>query len=131
MRDPLDHDARVLRHFPELADGRAVPDGELGALRLAFVRALVAFNAALPEDAVLERREGRLELGTGLALYRWGKDDVGEFVEAWVHHRMTNARHIRVYETGRVVDVAKGPDPFVPKSFWRLYRETEAARDRD
>jgi hypothetical protein len=122
-------DACLLRSFPELASEQPLPDGELAALRLAFVRTFLAFDLTLPDDAVKQRRAGRVEVGTGFALFQFGRDAAGEYVEVYVHHRMTNARHVRIRETGAVEDLTTSFDPFVPRSMWELYRGTDPDRD--
>lgn len=117
-------DARESKRAEEEASERELPAGELDGLRPGFLRTFAAFDIALPDDTVRARRDGSLQVGTGFALYRWGGPR-GDFVEAYARHRMTNARHVRILDSGAAENLAEASDPFIPRSMWQLYRDTD------
>ena len=56
----------------------------------------------LPADAVRRRGRGQI-LEQGWAIwFLFDRDEDGEFLDYYAMHRMTNDRHVRIHEDGRV-----------------------------
>lgn len=112
---------RLERRFPELKAGALVPWGPLGALRLAFARYFVRFDLALPPEDVALRRPGRITQRSWFIFYIWGQDEGALYLEFYASNRFTNDRHVRIYEDGRTVSMAKSWDPIMPPKFREVF----------
>ena len=99
---PMDREANLRALYPELAAGASVPNGPLGPLKLRFADAFAFWGIGLPEDDVTCRRRGSISKSGWSIDYLFGRDERGEFLDYYAHHRMTNDRHTRVYEDGSV-----------------------------
>lgn len=67
-----------------------------------FARHFANWEIRLPPEVVAERRAGHIfEHGWHIG-YIWGCEDGDEYLEFLAQHRMTNDRHLRIYESGRV-----------------------------
>jgi hypothetical protein len=54
----------------------------------------------LPPDHIEERRQGKLVAAGWAIWYLFGEDELGEYLDYYASHRMTNDRHIRIREDG-------------------------------
>ena len=54
----------------------------------------------LPAEEILSRSPGSLQDSGWHISYNWGRDEIGEYLDYYAYHRMTNDSHIRIYETG-------------------------------
>lgn len=59
------------------------------------------WNITLPEGNIIERHSGYIQEAGWLIQYCFGKDEVGEYLDYYAAHRMTNDSHIRIYSDGR------------------------------
>lgn len=60
------------------------------------------WNITLPSEAVEKRVLGKIQSRGWTIQYQFGSNDSGEFLDFYASHRMTNDRHVRIYETGEV-----------------------------
>lgn len=58
-----------------------------------------------PEEDLEERLEGEIMKAGWIILYRFGSDDEGEYLWVFAAHRMTNDRHYRIHESGKVTSL--------------------------
>jgi hypothetical protein len=62
-----------------------------------------AWNIILPPEALETRQRGRLSASGWTIQYLFGQDEAGHYLDYYATHRMTNDRHVRIYENGQVV----------------------------
>ena len=58
------------------------------------------WDIRLPADDVAGRVRGKIVSGGWAIWYCFGKDERGEYLVYYAAHRMTNDRHVRIYEDG-------------------------------
>jgi len=87
--------------YPELAQGAEVPDGPLGIIKLHFAQCFATWGIFLPEEAVVNRRRGKICEAGWAIWYLFGSDEKGEYLDYYSAHRMTNDGHVRIYEDGQ------------------------------
>jgi len=68
-----------------------------------FAEAFRRWRIELPAADVVARRAGFIAEQGWLIQYCFGRDEVGEYLDYYAAHRMTNDSHERIYETGEVV----------------------------
>ena len=54
----------------------------------------------LPEEALSTRQRGEIRSHGWSIQYLFGADQEGEYLDFFANHRMTNARHERIYASG-------------------------------
>lgn len=68
-----------------------------------FNKTFQSWNLTLPHEA-LETRQGGSLHGAGWTIkYLFDQDEKGRYLDYYATHRMTNDRHVRIYEHGEVV----------------------------
>ena len=67
-----------------------------------------AFNArfahwgiTLPPEDIAQRRRGKIVKAGWAIWYLFGSDEKGEYLDYYASHRMTNDRHVRIWEDGQ------------------------------
>jgi hypothetical protein len=60
------------------------------------------WGITIPSEHVRERRRGKLVEGGWAIWYLYGEDERGEYLDYYASHRMTDDRHVRIYESGEV-----------------------------
>jgi hypothetical protein len=65
-----------------------------------FARKFAHWDITLPEENVRHRRRGRIVQAGWTIWYLFGRDERGEYLDYYACHRMTNDRHVRLYENG-------------------------------
>ncbi len=59
------------------------------------------WNIPLPPDDIANRRRGKIIHAGWVIYYLFGADpQKGEYLDYFAAHRMTNDRHVRIYENG-------------------------------
>lgn len=58
------------------------------------------WNFQLPSEDVRNRRRGKIVEAGWVVWYLFGTDSKGDYLDFYAAHRMTNDRHVRVYEDG-------------------------------
>lgn len=76
----------------------------LSIVRIAktFAEYFKNWGISLPEDDVQNRHNGVIQKAGWNIHYLFGSDEHGEYLEYYACHRMTNDRHTRIYEDGKV-----------------------------
>jgi len=105
-----DSKARLHKLYPELAQGAEVPDGPLGKIKLLFAEAFATWAISLPEETVAKRLRGKICKAGWAIWFLFDSDAKGEYLDYYAAHRMTNDRHVRIYEDGQVEDLPAIPD---------------------
>lgn len=67
-----------------------------------FARSYRHWAIAFPEEDLEGRLEGEIMKAGWMILYKFGRDDEGEYLWVFAAHRMTNDRHYRIHESGKV-----------------------------
>lgn len=70
------------------------------------------WHITLPADDVRERRGGHIFSSGWHIGYVWGAAGNDEYLEILAQHRMTNDRHTRIYESGRIDELPAAHDFF-------------------
>ena len=60
------------------------------------------WGITIPSGHVRERRLGKIVEGEWAIWYLFGEDERGEYLDYYASHRMTDDRHVRIYESGEV-----------------------------
>ena len=68
----------------------------------AFARDFSHWGITLPPEQVRERRRGKIVAAGWTIWYLFGSNERGEYLDYYASHRMTNDRHVRIYESGQV-----------------------------
>jgi len=61
------------------------------------------WQIVLPNDAVETRQRGEIHTAGWTIQYLFGQDEKGGYLDYYATHRMTNERHVRIYDNGVVV----------------------------
>jgi hypothetical protein len=69
-------------------------------IELRFRDEFAHWDITLPPEHVRERRRGKIVEAGWAIWYLFGEDERGEYLDYYASHRMTNDRHIRIYEDG-------------------------------
>jgi len=103
-------------------------------LRAAFNEYFHHWNIELPELGYLDEEDaGKITLAGWWITYRFGRDDLGRWLEFYAQHRMTNDRHVRFHESGEEEILSTLDEPvFIPEDATpeEESRISQAARDR-
>jgi hypothetical protein len=67
-----------------------------------FLRDFEPWDISLPPEQARERRRGKLVEGGWAIWFLYGEDEKGEYLDYYASHRMTDDRHVRIYESGEV-----------------------------
>jgi hypothetical protein len=67
-----------------------------------FARDFSHWDITLPPENVHERRRGKIVAAGWAIWYLFDSDERGEYLDYYASHRMTDDRHVRIYETGQV-----------------------------
>jgi hypothetical protein len=67
-----------------------------------FDREYRHWGITLPEEDLEARLAGEILKAGWMILYKFGRDDDGEYLWVFASHRMTNDRHYRIHESGRI-----------------------------
>jgi hypothetical protein len=67
-----------------------------------FAEAFAAWGLRLPAHAILARERGEIEAQGWRIRYLFGRDTVGEYLDYYASHRMTDDAHVRIRETGEM-----------------------------
>jgi hypothetical protein len=67
-----------------------------------FLRDFEPWDISLPPEHARERMRGKLVEGGWAIWYLYGEDEKGEYLDYYASHRMTDDRHVRIYESGEV-----------------------------
>jgi hypothetical protein len=113
LEDDPDLHHQLCRLYPELGVGALVPHGPLGSIKLCFARIFATWGITLPDEDVAARRRGTIIHQGWTIDYVFGSNADGEHVDYYAHHRMTNDRHARIHEDGRVTSLPALPDAFL------------------
>jgi hypothetical protein len=74
----------------------------VSTIELAFATDFSHWGITLPPENVRERRRGKIVAAGWTIWYLFGHDERGEYLDYYASHRMTNDRHLRIYESGQV-----------------------------
>lgn len=58
------------------------------------------WDITLPPEAIENRLPVKIQSRGWTIQYQFGSNDHGDFLDFYASHRMTNDRHVRIYETG-------------------------------
>jgi hypothetical protein len=67
-----------------------------------FAEYFKSWGISLPEDSVQNRQNGVIRKAGWDIHYLFDRDEQGEYLEYYARHHMTNDRHTRIYEDGKV-----------------------------
>jgi hypothetical protein len=70
-----------------------------------FAKRFNHWNITLPEKDIKNRQKGFIQDSGWLIQYCFGKDDMGEYLDYYSAHRMTDDEHVRIYTDGKVEDL--------------------------
>ena len=82
--------------------------GSVGQHIVNFNRSFEAWNIELPKEAVENRQRGKIVKSGWTIWYLFGRDEAGDYLDYYASHRMTNDRHVRLYDDGS----SKGLDSY-------------------
>ena len=94
------------------------------------------WHITLPTKSLANRSRGEIHQGDGWWIqYLFGGDERGEYLDFYAKHRMTNDRHLRIYEDGTQVDLPAewgwfAYDLKVPGDYERARRERDEHNQR-
>ena len=71
-------------------------------IQRAFAGDFSHWDITLPPENMRERRRGKIGSAGWAIWYLFGRDEAGEYLDYYASHRMTNDRHVRIYESGQV-----------------------------
>ena len=71
-------------------------------IEIVFARDFSHWGIMLPTENVRERRRGKIVAAGWAIMYLFGSNERGEYLDYYASHRMTNDRHVRIYESGQV-----------------------------
>ena len=106
-----------------------------------FNRSFETWSIELPKEAVENQQRGKIVKSGWSIWYLFGRDEVGNYLDYYASHRMTNDRHVRLYADGsskgldsyrsmRVVSDDPEEDRRLENEFWehneRVSRELES-----
>lgn len=77
-------------------------ESRLSTIETAFAKDFSHWGITLPPENVRERRRGKIVAAGWAIWYLFGHDERGEYLDYYASHRMTNDRHVRIYESGQV-----------------------------
>jgi hypothetical protein len=70
-----------------------------------FAEHFQPWHIVLPADALETQHAGEIAEQGWLIQYLFGHDERGSYLDYYAQHRMTNARHVRIYESGTTEDL--------------------------
>ena len=112
------------------ADLLKVPVKALDTIKSEFAKHFSTWNIVLPEEAVANRRRGKICEEGWAIWYLFGSDEIGEYLDYYAAHRMTNDDHVRIYEDGQCLGLPAIPgmrpyseDPEKDAHLEKEYRE--------
>ena len=88
--------------FPEMAAGAEFPNEPLGRIKLIFADTFLPWEITLPDEAVAQRIQGKICKAGWAIWFLFGSNDIGEYLDYYSSHRMTNDGHVRVYFDGQI-----------------------------
>jgi len=59
----------------------------------------------LPTEVLQDRQPGEIRSHGWVIQYQFGANEGGAFLDFYASHRMTNGRHLRIYESGETEDL--------------------------
>jgi len=107
----------------------------LEAMQDIFSKHFAHWQITLPEENVRKKERGYIQKAGWLIQFCFGKDEKGEYLDYYAAHRMTDDRHVRIYENGKEIDlpalmsfrrVSENPeeDQKLEEEYFRHNRET-------
>jgi hypothetical protein len=81
----------------------------------------------IPPVSLASRTPGFIQAAGWLIQFVFGSDCLGEYLDYYASHRMTDDRHVRLYETGRQQNLASLQSFFVTSSDPLEAKRREAA----
>lgn len=105
------------------------------AMQDIFSKHFAHWQITLPEENVRKKERGYIQKAGWLIQFCFGKDEKGEYLDYYAAHRMTDDRHVRIYENGKEIDlpalmsfrrVSENPeeDQKLEEEYFRHNRET-------
>jgi len=88
----------VTRRRPRANDTK--PKEDLGRVAAAFEADFEHWRLSIPERHLTDRRPGFVEDQGWLIQFTFGRDALGEYLDYYAAHRMTDDRHNRLYVSG-------------------------------
>jgi hypothetical protein len=70
-----------------------------------FSEAFAYWGIRLPAEDLSQRKRGKIVQSGWAIWYLFGSKEEGEYLDYYASHRMTDDRHIRIYEDGRCEDL--------------------------
>jgi len=71
----------------------------------AFADYFEHWGIRLPAEALQARQSGEIRSHGWAIQYQFGTNERGAFLDFYASHRMTNDRHLRIYESGRTEEL--------------------------
>ena len=102
----------LLRRLRRLWAPETAPGGR-ATIAEAFAAYFASWSIELPHAALSEPGAGRLAEAGWLIRYLFGREGEREYLEFFAEHRLTNARHVRIWEDGRTEDLDSPMEGFV------------------
>lgn len=72
----------------------------MNKIQRVFAQEFEHWGIAIPDDALFQRRKGSISKGGWQINYIVDRDDKGLYLEYYACHRMTNDRHVKIYQDG-------------------------------
>jgi len=88
-------------------------EGEMTTIQRAFAEYFRNWSITLPNDVVQHHEPGEIRSHGWRIQYQFGIGEDGEFLDFYASHRMTNDRHVRLYESGHTEDLPAYHDMIV------------------
>ena|SRR5665648_346278 len=82
----------------------------------AFRDDFLNWGLEIPPESVASHTPGFIQEAGWLIQFTFGSDSRGEYLDYYASHRMTDDRHVRLYETGRRQELASLQSFFVTSS---------------
>ncbi len=77
----------------------------MNEIKSQFDSAFSTWEISLPAEALATRSRGKIVKSGWAIWYLFGSDDKGEYLDYYASHRMTDDRHVRIYESGENLDL--------------------------
>ena len=90
--------------------------GALEKIARLFAEYFANWSIELPEEAIATRNRGKIRKAGWIVQYLFGREADREYLDFYASHRMTNDRHVRMWEDGQVESLESYQEMLVYKS---------------
>ena len=81
-----------------------------------FTEYFANWSIELPEEAIATRNRGEIRKAGWIVQYLFGREASREYLDFYASHRMTNDRHVRIWEDGQVKSLESYQEMLIYKS---------------